>query len=67
MLNGKKIVVVMPAYHAEKTLVQTYEDLPHEVVDDVILVDDCSSDRTAEIAGRFSFEMQHPTSYTLQP
>ena len=50
MLNGKKIVVVMPAYHAEKTLVQTYEDLPHEVVDDVILVDDCSSDRTAEIA-----------------
>lgn len=40
----------MPAYHAEKTLVQTYEDLPHEVVDDVILVDDCSSDRTAEIA-----------------
>ena len=50
MLNGKKIVVVMPAYHAEKTLVQTYEDLPHEVVDDVILVDDCSSDRTAKIA-----------------
>lgn len=50
MLNGKKIIVVMPAYHAEKTLVQTYEDLPHEVVDDVILVDDCSSDRTAEIA-----------------
>ena len=50
MLNGKKIVVVMPAYHAEKTLVQTYEDLPHEVVDEVILVDDCSSDRTAKIA-----------------
>lgn len=50
MLDGKKIVVVMPAYHAEKTLLQTYESLPHEVVDDVILVDDCSSDRTAEIA-----------------
>jgi glycosyltransferase involved in cell wall biosynthesis len=50
MLNGKKIVVVMPAYHAEKTLLQTYEDLPHDVVDDVILVDDCSSDQTAEIA-----------------
>ena len=40
----------MPAYHAEKTLLQTYEDLPHDVVDDVILVDDCSSDQTAEIA-----------------
>jgi glycosyltransferase involved in cell wall biosynthesis len=50
VLNGKKIVVVMPAYHAEKTLRQTYEDLPHDVVDDVILVDDCSSDHTAEIA-----------------
>lgn len=40
----------MPAYHAEKTLLQTYEDLPHDVVDDVIVVDDCSSDQTAEIA-----------------
>jgi glycosyltransferase involved in cell wall biosynthesis len=50
MLNGKKIVVVMPAYHAEKTLLQTYENLPHDIVDDVILVDDCSSDQTARIA-----------------
>ena len=50
MLNGKRIVVVMPAYNAAKTLQQTYDDLPHDVVDDVLLVDDGSSDETAELA-----------------
>jgi len=50
MLNGKKIIVVMPAYNAEKTLEKTYSEIPFEVVDDVILVDDASRDRTAEIA-----------------
>ncbi len=50
MLNGKKIVVVMPAYQAEKTLVQTYADIPLEVVDQVILVDDGSVDDTAHLA-----------------
>jgi glycosyltransferase involved in cell wall biosynthesis len=50
MLNGKKIVVVMPAYQAEKTLVQTYADIPLDVVDEVILVDDRSVDGTAELA-----------------
>ena len=50
MINGKKIVVVMPAYNAEKTLEKTYSEIPFEVVDDVILVDDASRDRTAEIA-----------------
>ena len=50
MLNGKKIVVVMPAYNAEKTLESTYRDIPFEVVDDVVLVDDASLDRTPEIA-----------------
>jgi len=50
MLNNKKIVVVMPAYNAAKTLKQTYEELPHDVVDEVILVDDCSRDDTAEVA-----------------
>jgi len=52
MVNGKKIVVVMPAYNAEKTLEKTYSEIPFEVVDDVILVDDASRDRTAEIARR---------------
>ena len=50
MLNGKMIVVVMPAYNAEKTLRKTLEDLPSEVVDKVILVDDCSADGTGAIA-----------------
>jgi len=50
MLNGKKIVVVMPAYQAEKTLVQTYSEIPLEFVDEVILVDDGSVDNTAQLA-----------------
>lgn len=50
MIHGKKLVVVMPAYNAEKTLRRTYDDLPHEYVDDIILVDDASSDRTADVA-----------------
>ena len=50
MLNGKKIVVVMPAYNAEQTLRCTYEEIPHAIVDDVILVDDKSSDATAQVS-----------------
>ena len=40
----------MPAYNAAKTLEQTFEELPHDVVDEVVLVDDCSKDNTAELA-----------------
>lgn len=50
MINGKKIVVVMPAYNAEKTLKKTNDEIPREYIDDVILVDDYSSDRTARLA-----------------
>jgi glycosyltransferase involved in cell wall biosynthesis len=50
MLRGKHIVVVMPAYNAERTLRKTYAEIPREIVDDVILVDDQSQDRTPEIA-----------------
>ena len=50
MLNGKKIVVVMPAYNAAKTLEQTYSEIPREVVDEVLLVDDGSSDATVATA-----------------
>lgn len=50
MILGQKLVVVMPAYNAEKTLEQTYRDLPFEYVDQVILVDDASSDATAKVA-----------------
>lgn len=46
MIDQKKIVVVMPAYNAEKTLEQTYSEIPFDVVDTVILTDDCSRDDT---------------------
>lgn len=50
MLFEKKIVVVMPAYNAEQTLRKTYSEIPRQYIDEVILVDDRSSDKTAEIA-----------------
>jgi glycosyltransferase involved in cell wall biosynthesis len=50
MLLDKKLIVIMPAYNAEKTLRQTYEELPHEYVDEVILVDDASGDETPRVA-----------------
>ena len=50
MVNSKKIVVVLPAYKAEKTLRQTYQDIPRDVVDLVLLVDDASDDKTAAVA-----------------
>ena len=50
MLKGKHVVVVMPAYNAERTLRKTYAEIPKEIVDEVILVDDQSQDKTAEIA-----------------
>jgi glycosyltransferase involved in cell wall biosynthesis len=49
MILGKKLIVILPAYNAEKTLRQTYEELPHEYVDEVILVDDASRDETPRI------------------
>ncbi len=50
MIDGKKIVVVMPAYNAEKTLEQTFKEIPFNIVDEVILVDDHSRDNTSEVA-----------------
>jgi glycosyltransferase involved in cell wall biosynthesis len=50
MLNGKKVTVVMPAYNAAKTLRRTYDEIPREVVDDVLLVDDASSDATVTLS-----------------
>jgi glycosyltransferase involved in cell wall biosynthesis len=50
VINGKKIVVVMPAYNAEKTLRQTWSEIPMNIVDEVILVDDCSRDNTLQVA-----------------
>lgn len=50
MINGRKIIVVLPAYNAEATLEKTYNEIPFDVVDDVVLVDDASLDKTFEKA-----------------
>jgi len=61
MLDSKKIIVVMPAYNAEKTLEDTYRDIPKGVVDEIILVDDCSHDKTVEVAKRLGISVVvHP-------
>ena len=60
MINGKRIVVVLPAYNAEKTLEATVRELP-EIVDESILVDDHSTDATAEMARRLGLTVEvHP-------
>lgn len=50
MFDNKKIAVILPAYNAGKTLKKTFEEIPFDIVDEVILVDDCSKDDTIEIA-----------------
>jgi glycosyltransferase involved in cell wall biosynthesis len=50
MINNKTITVVLPAYNAEKTLEQTFHEIPFDIVDHVILVDDRSSDNTVKVA-----------------
>ena len=49
MLNNKKIVVVLPAYNAAETLTKTYQEIPMDIVDDVVLVDDASKDDTINV------------------
>jgi len=56
MINNKKIVVVLPAYNAEKTLQRTYDEIPFDIVDDVVLVDDCSKDNTSELARKIGIK-----------
>src|SRR5574340_570993 len=56
MILDKKLIVVMPAYNASLTLKKTFEELPHEYVDEVILVDDASRDNTPRIAGELGIK-----------
>jgi glycosyltransferase involved in cell wall biosynthesis len=52
MIHGQRVVVVLPAYNAAQTLEQTYREIPMDVVDEVILVDDASHDETVALARR---------------
>jgi glycosyltransferase involved in cell wall biosynthesis len=53
MLNGQRIIVVLPAYNAEKTVEQAYREIPLDVVDRVLMVDDHSSDDTVRLRGNW--------------
>jgi glycosyltransferase involved in cell wall biosynthesis len=55
--RNKKVIVVMPAYNAEKTLERTLDDIPRDWVDDIILVDDCSRDGTVELAKKIGLRV----------
>lgn len=56
MIKNKKVVVVLPAYNAEKTLEKTYNEIPFDIVDEVVLVDDFSSDDTFKLAKKLGIQ-----------
>jgi glycosyltransferase involved in cell wall biosynthesis len=59
-MKNLKIVVVMPAYNAAKTLEKTYQEIPKEYIDEIILVDDASKDETVKIAKELNLKIiQH--------
>ena len=57
MLNNRKITVVLPAYNAEKTIERTVDEIPRDIVDDIILTDDASWDNTAELARKLGLHV----------
>lgn len=62
MIQNKKIVVVLPAYQAERTLETTYREIPMDIVDEVVIVDDNSADKTVDVARQIGIKhiIQHP-------
>jgi glycosyltransferase involved in cell wall biosynthesis len=63
VLNGQRIVVVMPAYNAARTLADTYRGIPDDVIDHVLLVDDASQDATIRVAQELGIEVVvHPAN-----
>lgn len=56
MINDKKIVVVLPAYNAERTLIDTLNEIPFDIVDEIVLVDDHSTDKTIEVAKKYGLK-----------
>lgn len=56
MIQNKKLIIVLPAYNAAKTLAKTYKEIPFDIVDEVILVDDLSTDFTVKVAGELGIK-----------
>jgi glycosyltransferase involved in cell wall biosynthesis/ubiquinone/menaquinone biosynthesis C-methylase UbiE len=56
LTNNKKVIVVLPAYNAEKTLEKTVKDIPKDWIDDIILVDDASKDKTVEVSKKLGLK-----------
>ncbi len=65
MIHGKKIVIVLPAYNAAKTLEKTYQEIDFNIIDEVILVDDASKDDTIEVGKRLGIRhiLKHDRNY----
>src|SRR5665647_1222130 len=63
VINGKRVIVVLPAYNAGRTLERTISEIPMDVVDDLLLVDDASGDDTVEVAKRLGIPfVVHPNN-----
>jgi glycosyltransferase involved in cell wall biosynthesis len=62
MIQGRKLVVVLPAYNAALTLEKTYREIPFDIVDEVVLVDDASSDHTLEVCRQLG--IRHVVSHS---
>ena len=64
MIDSKKVIVILPAYNAAKTLEKTYNEIPFDIVDDVILTDDFSNDNTVSLAKKMGIRhvIQHQTN-----
>jgi glycosyltransferase involved in cell wall biosynthesis len=56
MINAKKVIIVLPAYNASETLQKTYNEIPFDIVDEVVLVDDHSTDETLRVAKALGIE-----------
>jgi glycosyltransferase involved in cell wall biosynthesis len=66
VLNGRRVIVILPAYNAARTLEATYRELPHDIVDEVVLTDDASRDETAALSARLgitTFRHEHNLGY----
>lgn len=56
-MKNPKVVIVMPAYNAARTVKDTYSEIPKKFRENIILVDDCSKDNTVEVAKKFNINL----------